>query len=375
MAIIAVTGSKGGSGKTIYSILLSTALSQLFKKRVLLIDTDPISPISSMLNVESETSFRTLDLYTRNLMAGDNFALRWLLNDQIAFIPNIQRETYHYGELHRPAENLCRDIKKIHQKLRENILCIMDEFKLNYAVLDVNGKSSKLAHLQLMASDYAVLPSNKSRLDIITLEKHLQEISTIKQVKGSNLIDSSPFYWGEKLSSKTQIPKSIFRTSIKFSPLMHEGSFSEALNAFSEDRLRNDMNDLVKEIIDWAKPKVFIDQPKLNSIINEIKASFAAENFNELTVLLGKNTELLAKASLSQAGIRFDRKMTLGKLIMLLREKNAVSETVLRCYEHILSLRNTSTHHNGIRIKKLDFEIAILMFQRISEPLRSSLSY
>ena len=171
MITISIANQKGGVGKTITAIALSTAFKRRGKK-VLVVDTDPQGNLTAALGVCPDDVPGLLELMTSDVSIGD-VRIRTYAGDlipcSILFADADRRLThpYAFGIL----------ATKLEPYQDEYDLCIID-VPPSLGILSLNGFN---------ASDYVIVPVNASAFSLQGLSS-LFEIISVVNTKGKHEI-------------------------------------------------------------------------------------------------------------------------------------------------------------------------------------------
>ena len=220
MKIISIAARKGGVGKTTTTYLLSTYLVEIKRKRVLLIDADPQSNLSSMFNKEENntkklffkngfkqvkeiienTKIKNLDIIGSNIDLDEvnNLILNETIRQRIV-AKNLKK---HINFLKNNYDYIFVDTNPSLSLVNQNLLIISDEiiliadkgkyslkgiidFKADWQMIcddfeiDNNIKTIILNRLQDTSASKQIIEFMDHKFKGIVLESHLNEYATI----------------------------------------------------------------------------------------------------------------------------------------------------------------------------------------------------
>lgn len=174
--VITITLRKGGSGKTTTAVNLASALSKHHKK-VLLIDLDPQANATASLGLDG-----TKDLPTVTELLQGTKPLQQVITN-----PNKGFDFIASNNLLSQVEpTLTSDPTKYAPIIRQLIEPIKAHY--DYIVIDTPPSESMLTISALVASDYAVIPTQAHYLAMHGLQQALELINRIQQAYNTNVV-------------------------------------------------------------------------------------------------------------------------------------------------------------------------------------------
>lgn len=172
--VITVTLRKGGSGKTTTAVNLASSLSK-HGKRVLLIDLDPQANATVSLGIDSVNTPNIADVLqgTREI--------QHVINDPVKgfdLIPSNQI-------LAQIEATLASDPAKYASIIKSLITPLLPLY--DYILIDTPPSESMLTITALVASDYALIPTQAHYLAMHGLQQALDLITRVQEGYGANV--------------------------------------------------------------------------------------------------------------------------------------------------------------------------------------------
>lgn len=172
--VIAVTLRKGGSGKTTTAVNLASSLAKHGKK-VLLIDLDPQANATVSLGIDSVSTPNIADV-----LQGTK-EIHHTINDPLKgfdLIPSNQI-------LAQIEATLASDPAKYATIIKSLIAPLLPRY--DYILIDTPPSESMLTITALVASDYALIPTQAHYLAMHGLQQALDLITRVKEGYGANI--------------------------------------------------------------------------------------------------------------------------------------------------------------------------------------------
>jgi chromosome partitioning protein len=172
--VITVTLRKGGSGKTTTAVNLASSLAKHGKK-VLLIDLDPQANATLSLGVDIVNTPNIADV-----LQGKH-AIEHVINDPLKgfdLIPSNQI-------LAQIEATLATDPSKYAQIIKSLLAPLLPRY--DYILIDTPPSESMLTITALVASDYALIPTQAHYLAMHGLQQALDLITRVKEGYGANV--------------------------------------------------------------------------------------------------------------------------------------------------------------------------------------------
>jgi chromosome partitioning protein len=172
--VITVTLRKGGSGKTTTAVNLASSLGK-HNKRVLLIDLDPQANATVSLAIDSVTTPNITDV-----LQGKQ-TIEHVINDPLKgfdIIPSNQM-------LAQIEATLATDPAKYANIIKNVISPLLPKY--DYIIIDTPPSESMLTITALVASDYALIPTQAHYLAMHGLQQALDLITRVKEGYGASV--------------------------------------------------------------------------------------------------------------------------------------------------------------------------------------------
>lgn len=172
--VITITLRKGGSGKTTTAVNLASSLAK-HNKRVLLIDLDPQANATASLGID-EVSLPNIAEALQGTKS---------LKDVIANQPSNFDIVPSNQILAQLEASMATDPAKYAGVLKHHIEQVKPSY--DYILIDTPPSESMLTVTALVASDYAIIPTQAHYLAMHGLQQALELINRVKQGYGANV--------------------------------------------------------------------------------------------------------------------------------------------------------------------------------------------
>lgn len=173
--VITVTLRKGGSGKTTTAVNLASSLAK-HGKRVLLLDLDPQANATASLGLDNAN----LPVIAE-VLAGTK-QIQHVINDPAKgfdLIPSNQ-------VLAQIEATMATDPLKYANVIKDQLAPIMTRY--DYIIIDTPPSESMLTISALVASDYALIPTQAHYLAMHGLQQAIDLIARVKDSYGANVV-------------------------------------------------------------------------------------------------------------------------------------------------------------------------------------------
>lgn len=172
--VITITLRKGGSGKTTTAVNLASSLAK-HGKRVLLIDLDPQANATASLGID-EVSLPNI----AEALQGTKTIKQTIANQSKTFdiVPSNQL-------LAQLEASMATDPAKYAGVLKHHIEQVKGDY--DYILIDTPPSESMLTVTALVASDYALIPTQAHYLAMHGLQQAINLISRVKEGYGANV--------------------------------------------------------------------------------------------------------------------------------------------------------------------------------------------
>lgn len=172
--IITITLRKGGSGKTTTAVNLASSLAK-HNKRVLLIDLDPQANATASLGIDEQQASNISET-----LQGVKSLEQVIINQPTIF--DIVPSNSILAQL---EASMATDPAKYSNILKNHLEPIRDLY--DYILIDTPPSESMLTITALVASDYALIPTQAHYLAMHGLQQAINLISRVKEGYGANV--------------------------------------------------------------------------------------------------------------------------------------------------------------------------------------------
>jgi len=174
MKIISILNQKGGVGKTTTTLNLAKALT-MQNKKVLMIDLDPQSNLTTSLGFEEDKEFNI-----KNFILKKDIICKYIKGDNPAIITSDMSLN---GFDLKIAEEISRE-KLLKKVLHKNIDRIRE---YDYILIDNSPYLGLLTYNSLTASDFVLVPIKLTYLGLYGASQLIETISEIQEKTNENL--------------------------------------------------------------------------------------------------------------------------------------------------------------------------------------------
>lgn len=248
MYTIAISNSKGGTGKTTTAREIAFILAKSY--RVLLIDLDPQASLTNSVKLS-----QPLTLSMANVLNGQATL------EQITQPINIRLDLAPADIDLSASEKILREKVSAPYVLQKALKLIAHKYDL--AIIDTVGANSPTVINALVAADSLVIPTRPESTDLKALVQFLELVNEVKELPASNLVRVGilPTQYVAQTSHHVDALSAIKQIHPKvFTPIGRTVKVSEAMTEklplyeFEKDSPRaNEYAQVAKELITWIK--------------------------------------------------------------------------------------------------------------------------
>ena len=186
--IIAIGNQKGGTGKTATAYALAEVLAGAYKKRVLMIDLDPQSSLTTAAGVDPDISIA-------EVLNGENIRKAILpVKENLWMIPS------HIALADVDLKN-AGVLRKIIEPARE---------AADFIILDLPPSLNFLTANGLVASDYVIIPTRPTLLDVAGMDLFLDVVKQAQALNQALKVAGILFtFYDTRIISMAEIIKSL----------------------------------------------------------------------------------------------------------------------------------------------------------------------
>ena len=237
--IIAIGNQKGGTGKTATAYALAEVLAGAYKKRVLMIDLDPQSSLTTAVGVDPEITIP-------DVLKGENIRKAIIgIGENLWFIPS----DIPLADVELKSAGVLR---KIIEPARE---------AADFIILDLPPSLNFLTANGLVASDYVIIPTRPTLLDVAGMDLFLDVVKQAQALNQALKVAGILFtFYDTRIISMAEIIKSlkekdlyIFRSMIGQSVRVAEAVGGSVVTRFPSNPRALEYVKFTKELLEVIK--------------------------------------------------------------------------------------------------------------------------